>query len=406
MKECTVADHPSSPNNPNRSENARGLTAEEVIDAVRRRGGKPPSQRQFRRFEQLLPRAPSISSGKRGRPPTRYSLDAVEWVEAIREIRGPRWRKLRLDVLAFELWWRDFAVDPEKVRAYLVVELRRRLGGLGGRRKASSDPSQVADALVKELRKSPQSRHPVLRLLLRRVGGRLDAVADGLYALILFFLGEESDWETGDVEGAPDAVPPVGEVLTALFAFDRAATDAAPDGTRLLEEPINLRELLSELRELSGGDVRRLWFPMETASPAELERARADARPYAQAMQVMVRGLERLFGWDFAGFGIVTAVYRTDERYLRIVTLLAMLTLRPRYAEGIEKVNEALTANESRFRAYVTVTDAFPQYRKYLRFNREEVVATLPDEFRTKMEEDVQTFLDDNPEVQEELVGK
>src|SRR5205823_6402840 len=153
---------------------------------------------------------------------------------------------------------------------------------------------------------------------------------------------EETDWETGDAEDASDAVPPIREVLTALFAFDRAATDTAPDGTRLLEEPINLRELLSELRELSGGDVRRLWFPMETASHADLEQARTDARPYARAMPGTARALERVYGWDFAGFGIFTAIYKTEERYLRIVTLLAMLTLRPRYAEGIEEVNQAL----------------------------------------------------------------
>ena len=395
---------PLSADSENRSENLEGLTAEEVLDAVRRRGGKPPSLRQFRRFESLLPRAPSVRSGTKGRPRTLYRAEAVEWVEAIAAIRGTRWRKLPLDTLGFELWWRGFPVDVEKVRAYLTSELSRRLGGLGGRRRRSEDPNEVALRIVEELRRHPKARHRVLKLLLRRVGGNLDAVADGLYALILFFLGEEPEWDYTAPAGAPDAdQPSPREALVKLFGFDRAVSDAGPDGTPLLEEPLDLRQLLSELRELTGGDVRRLWLPIQSALRPALEQARNDAFPFAHAMPVIAQAAERAAGRDFAGFGIFTAIYRARERYFRMLALLTMLVLRPTYAKGIAEINQVLKAEENRSRAYLAVVEALPQYRKYLRFNQEEAIATLPDHFRSKMQNDIESFLRDNPEIENAL---
>ncbi len=102
--------------------------------------------RQFRRFESMLPRAPGTAVERRGRPRLRYQAEAVESVESIAEIRGLRWRKLPLNVVRFELWWRGFPVDVEAVQTSVVAELGRRLGGLGSRWKPSDDPCKLADS--------------------------------------------------------------------------------------------------------------------------------------------------------------------------------------------------------------------------------------------------------------------
>ncbi len=68
-------------------------------------------------------------------------------------------------------------------------------------------------------------------------------------------------------------------------------------------------------------------------------------------MPVTAKAVEQLYGWDFAGLGIFTTVYELQERFFRLVVLFGDAVLRPRYADGIDEINEALSTNGHRFTA-------------------------------------------------------
>jgi hypothetical protein len=69
-------------------EKSPGLTAQQVLTAVQTKYGRAPNRWQFNRIAALLPRRPSTSSGKPGRPAKLYAPEAVDWLQAITGIRG------------------------------------------------------------------------------------------------------------------------------------------------------------------------------------------------------------------------------------------------------------------------------------------------------------------------------
>jgi hypothetical protein len=383
-----------------------GLTAQQVLAAVQAKYGRAPNRWRFDRIAALLPQLPSVSSGKPGRPPTLYAPEAVDWVEGIAAIRGFPWRKLPRDLVAFELWWQGVDVDVEDARGYLVKELGRRIGKFGVTRSGSRDPFDVADEIVTELRSKPL-RSALVRLLSRRVGRDLNTFIDGIYALIVFFLGGEPAWDDSGTYAdiAEAGRPSPAEALVRLFGYDRAASDTAPDGSRLIEGPVDVRAMLSEVRDLTGGDVRKVPDAVADASAAELDQARDDAYVFAEAMPIAAEAFQRAYRRDFAGFGIFTILYRITERYFRIVVTIAMLLIRKRLTgQKIDELNDALRSSRDACQAYISITDSFPQYAKYWRVDHEEQVARLSEDFVTRMHEDLEVFLDSNPEIRNALI--
>jgi hypothetical protein len=223
----------------------------------------------------------------------------------------------------------------------------------------------------------------------------------------VFFLGGEPAWDDSSAYAAvaERGRPSPADALVSMFGYDRAASDASPTGSRLLEGPVDVRAMLSEVRDLTGGDVRKLPDAVTEASAAELDRARDDAYLFAEVMPIAAEAFERAYRRDFAGFGIVTIIYKSKERYFRIVATIAMLLIRKRLGgEGIDELNETLRANRDVCRAYISITDAFPQYAKYWRADHEEQVAKLTDESRSKMQEELESYLDRNPTIRDALI--
>ena len=382
-----------------------GLTAQQVLAAVQEKYGRAPRRWQFDRIAGLLPQLPSRSTGKRGRPAKLYAPEAVDRVQAITAIRGFPWRKLPGDVVAFELWWQGVDVDVEEARGYVLKELRRRIGKFGVTRSGSRDPFDVADEIVTDLRSNPL-RSALARLLLRRVGRDLDTFMDGIWALTVFFLGEEPPWDDSSayVKVAGAGRPTPADALAAMFGYNRAASDAAPSGERLIDGPVDVRAMLAEVRDLTDGDVRNVPESVANASAAELEQARGDAFVFAEVMPVAAEAFQRAYSRDFAGFGIFTILYRITERYFRIIALIAMLLIRRSLGgEGIDELKDVLRDNRNLCRAYVTITDDLPQYAKYWRVDHEEQIAQLPAEFVTKMQEDLESYLNRRPEIRDAL---
>lgn len=386
-------------------EKRSGLTAQQVLAAVQAKYGRAPRRWQFDRIAGLLPQLPSASSGKRGRPARLYAPEAVDWVQAITVIRGFPWRKLPRDLVAFELWWQGVDVDVEEAQGYVLKELRRRIGKFGVTRSGSRDPFDVADEIVTDLRSNPL-RSALARLLLRRVGRDLDTFMDGIWALTVFFLGEEPPWDDSStyVKVAGAGRPTPADALAAMFGYNRAASDAAPSGERLIEAPVDVRAMLAEVRDLTGGDVRNVPESVANASAAELEQARGDAFVFAEVMPVAAEAFQRAYSRDFAGFGIFTILYRITERYFRIIALIGMLLIRRSLGgEGIDELKDVLRDNRNLCRAYVKITDDLPQYAKYWRVDHEEQIAQLPAEFVTKMQEDLESYLNRRPEISDAL---
>jgi hypothetical protein len=238
------------------------------------------------------------------------------------------------------------------------------------------------------------------------VGRDLNTFIDGIYALIVFFLGGEPAWDDSsayaDVAEKGRLSP--AEALVRLFGYDRAASDASPTGSRLIEGPVDVRAMLSEVRDLTGGDVRKLPEAVGEASGAELDRARDDAYVFADVMPIAAEAFQRAYSRDFAGFGIFTIIYKITERYFRIVAIIAMLLIRKHLGgEGIDELNEALQANRDACQAYISITDAFPQYAKYWRVDHEEQQAKLSDKFCANMQEELESYLDRNPAIRNAL---
>jgi hypothetical protein len=385
-----------------RAEN-RGLSEEEVRAGVRARGTKPPGLRQMRRWRSLLPQVSAVPTGRRGRPRIRYAPEAIDCLEAIMKLRAGKWR--RLDTIRFELWWRGIPVNADPVRTYMAAMLRKRLGNFGTTRSGSTDPLDVADEMANDLR-TQKIRHAVLRLLLRRVAGDVDIAISGLYALTVFTLGGDPVWDDSSrYADLPDAdLPTPSEALGKLFGFERAYLDVAPDGTRLLDEPIDVRELLIQLRDVGALDIRNAGSVIDSASLEDLARARDDAYVFAETMPIAARAAEKAFGRDFAGLGIFTILYRIASRYFRVIVLFMMLHLNRTEREGIRQINATLTIERDRFEAYLAILDRFPQYAKYYRVDQEEQLAKASPGFVDKMRLEVQAFIDDNPSIKNALL--
>jgi hypothetical protein len=319
------------------------------------------------------------------------------------ELRAGRWR--HLETLRFELWWRGLPVDVEPVRQYMAAMLRKRLGKFGVTRSGSTNPLDVADEMANDLR-TQKIRHALLRLILARVAGDLDTAIAGLYAVVLFTLGAEPVWgDVGSDADAPDAgLPTPREAVTKLFGFERAYLDVAPDGTRLLDEPVDVLELLVRLRDAGALDILNAGSTIENASADELATARDNASVFADTMPIAARAAEKAFGRDFAGLGLFTVVYRIANRYFRVITLFMMLHLNKAEQEGIRQINATLTIERDRFESYLAILDRFPQYAKYYRVDQEKQLARASQEFIDRMRLEVQAFIDDNPSIKNALV--
>ncbi len=313
------------------------------------------------------------------------------------KIRGGR--NMDLDTLAFELWWRGFPVDFATARAFIVKSIESRLGGFGVTRSGSRDPQDVADEVVRELR-SKKLRNALLRLILRRVGRDFEAFITGTYALVIFVLGGDPPWDDTGSGAADEDRPTPREAVEQLLGFQRAMTDAAPDGSRLIEEPVDVRAMLTELRDSGAVDLRDPSAPIRKATVETLGQARNDAAVFTEVFPIAVRATEIAYKQDFAGLGIFTILDRIANRYFRIVALLAMLTLRKGLGgEGIDQVNKTLQLLQKSFEAYLAVMDRFPQYKKYYRVDQEVQLSRASDEFVAKMRDEVAAFLDDNPDI-------
>jgi hypothetical protein len=389
-----MPDRPVSSSHSNRAEIPESLAEEELLERLRARGGEVPELRQVRRWRPLLPTVPGVASGRRGRPPRRYPPAAVDWLEAIMEIRGGR--KLPNYVLGFELWWRGFPVADPRPYVAAVLDAATKDAFAPG-----ADPYSTADQLEELKTKTP--RNTVYPLLAGRAGGDVDALISGLYAIVLLLFGVEPAWEsTSALVGAEDRdeVSPRAAAEQVL-GFERAASDEAPGGVRLLDEPIEIPGFFRELLGEEGFDARNLSKSVREAPDEELALALDDARAFSDDLVEFATAAEEAFGNDFAGLGFFTLQRREKEnRFFRAGCVLSLLLLRRALGgTGIDQIKEDLSSNLVEFRAYNAVVDAFPEYAKYLRHDQQSRLATADPELIAKMRTDVAQFLAAHPEL-------
>jgi hypothetical protein len=380
------------------------LTVDEVAEALRARGVKPPSRFQLYRWDSLLPRAGSLHTGRRGRPKNQYQPEAVDRLEVLMAVRGGQ--RMRLRTLRFELWRCGIDSELPNARDYMIRRIEQRFDGFGTTRSRSTDPLDVADEAINDLRSS-RIYNPLLRLVLHRVGGDLDGFCMGAHSLIVCLLGgEDASWED-DQAGAPDELDlSPGRAIVKMTGFERAATDMLPDGTRLMDEEPDVRDLLTQLRRAGGVDFRRPSTTLAEATPEELTQARVDASVFAEVLPLAARVAQHAYGRDFAGLGIFTVLHRLSNRYFFVLLTLWLLVVRRALGgEGIDMINQVLRAEWSRFKAYLSVIDAFPQYARYLKADQETQLANCSDAFRARMRTEINAFLEQHPEIEQALTS-
>ena len=384
-----------TPDHANRTKTP-GMTEAELLEALRQRGVEPPEEWQVVRWRPFLPRAPSIPDGTPGRPVLRYAPEAVDYMAAIMEIRGGR--KTPSAVLGFELWWSGFSVDD--ARSFIASVLDH---GAGDPLAQAPGPYEAADRLERKLR-AKRPRGTLYPLLAERVGGDTDALIAGMYALMLLLLGEspvlESTASLADAEDRGEVSP--GQALERLFGFHRAGQDEAPDGTKLLSEPIDIPAAFQQLAQAEVFDGDALSTPIHKASDTELALARDDALAFADDFAEFARATEQAYGSDFAGFGIFTLPRKDGEkRFFRAACVLGMLVLRRMLGgAGIDTVKGTIRREIGKARAYNAIVDAFPEYAVYLRHDQEEAISNASPEFVEEMHAKIKTFMAAHPEIE------
>jgi hypothetical protein len=385
-----------------RKQTPSGLTAKELAAELHRRGVKPPSRWQLSRWDPLLSRAPTVTTGKPGRPAVRYTPDCVDRLEIILALR--RSQRMRLKTIRYELWWHGIDAELPAARELMVRTIEERLGGFGVTRAGSTDPLYVADEVASDLRASWPPRNMIFRLVVRRVGRDYDDVVAGIYALVVFALGGESPWDDDDAEADDQHNLSPRTAVTRLLGFQKAASDALPDGQQLLDEEPNVQELLIELRDAGGFDFRNPAASLRAATDNELAQARTDAHAFGETLPIAARAIEHRFGRDFAGLGIFTVLQRLSERSLRITaTLMVLVVRRALGGDGIEQVAKTLQTLRSTFEAYLTIVVHFPQYARFFKADGDEQLQLCPEQVVSRMREDIQQYLDENPEIKKAL---
>jgi len=303
-------------------------------------------------------------------------------------------------------WWHGIDAELPAARDFMVRTIQQRLGGFGVTRAGSTDPFDVADEVASDLQASWPPRYLIFRLIARRVGRDYDDIVAGVYALVVFALGGESPWDNDEAQAADQHKLSPRQAVTGLLGFQKAASDALPDGQQLLEEEPDAKELLIELNDAGGFDFRDPAASLRQATDSELAQARTDAHAFGETLPIAARAIEHRFGRDFAGLGIFTVLQRLSERYLRITaTLMVLVVRRALGGDGIDQVAETLEALRSTFEAYLKVVDHFPQYAEYFKVDGNDKLQLCSKQFISKMTADIQQYLDENPEIAQALVA-
>jgi hypothetical protein len=259
------------------------------------------------------------------------------------------------------------------------------------------DPHEAALALIEEPGQSPHaSRSPLVRLLRARLS-RDDAKLQTFAVVLLTMLfGGEPIWQTPDV-GLEDSESDPDEVVYAALGFSRAATDLLDADEPLFVERPDVAAVLQQLKArgvLSLDPSRRV----ASTSDEDLECALQHARTLVDALGALGGTAELRHGRDAGGLGVLSAMQRTDRRYLRALCVWVAVCSGDLFAMEIARENlKVLRERGPMLRAQLELAEAFPGYQSYFAPDGEERVQALPEEERAQIYKNLREYLERHP---------
>jgi hypothetical protein len=374
---------------------AEGLTTNALITAARREGYKV-SEHQLKnwRREGLIPRpSQSHRRGVRGSE-ARFPPGTLEQLLVVCRLHT---HERRLTELRFDVWWEGYWIEPTMLKPSIAALLDAPLAPLRDHLERHRDPHEAALALVEAPAESPKaSRSPLVRLIRARVGRDDAKLQTFVVALLTMLFGGEPVWETPDV-GLDDPESDPREVVHAALGFSRAESDRLDSGDPLLVDAPDVVAVLEPLKArgvLSLDPSPRVFSTTEE----ELERALEHAWALADGVGALAGISELRHGRDAGGLGIVSAMERSDLRYLRALVTWIALCSGDLFATDTARDNlSAFREQGTVLRAQLELSKAFPGYRPYFTPGGEERLRALSREERDQIEQTLNAYLDSHP---------
>lgn len=346
--------------------------------------GRVVTADQLKRWRQkgLLQRPRQVHvQGRRGSRSV-YPEEAVEQAMLVDELL--RNRRRSFDDALIELWRRGSWVDRGPVRRALVRPLEQ-MGQAWSEllAQAHGDPSEAADLAV--ARFTLRDASSVTKLMVRRLGGPRSGARELQDVWFFFSLAFDGDQE--GIEDEPGT--PLEHAVATATGSQRARHDRVLDGRPWLVEVISATGVVHELKRAGALDVPGMASRLANASEVELDQARNDVLLFTDGLATIARGMEAMFGFDFAGLGSLVAL-ASDSKEGFPFLIYTMLVLRHVLGdEPFEQIGKMVGENQERFAAIAAIEEAIPGMASALQQDAsgvERLPAQKREELRARLE--------------------
>jgi hypothetical protein len=376
-----------------------GMSQRELLAAARRQGAKVSSD-QLKRWREagLVPRPTVVHvAGIRGSRAL-YPEWAIEQLVIVERLH----RSIhRLDALRVAVWWEGHWVEPNALRASLIVPLDRLSAQARELTGDAEDPFAAADVIVSAMA-IERASSGITSLLRKRLGGNADLI-NLIWTFLSLGFGAPGPWAEDD--RTEDPAPSFFDLLERATGTDRMRVRTTNVGGWIPPD-FDMAKFTEELRAVGAFDAQDMSRPIREASNDAIEQARVDAEMFYDRLHAIGRVLEDLLDEEIPWLRALSFLAPRDAAD-RSSLIRNMLILRVLAGDASFGRVEALVEQEyARFVAISEIRDGLPQHQSILRVDIAQRLEELPPADAAKVREDISKFLEDHPATDKALSGE